>query len=229
MSKGYTRAEFISSIEKVDASELYTRNMVNYRGKTKDTKEFYTEVFAEWILSNLNVLERIQQHNRQRPYRISSHENREIPSSNRQEEIIAITLFKKRDSITVLNAGFGKILDYQVPLKAHQHDKAGKIDLLSSKGNEVYALELKKQDSTETMLRCVLESYTYTKMLDVNKLLDEYQISKNASIIPAPLVFEGSSPYLEYNIMTHPNLIELIKVLGVKPFILPKSFMSQLG
>lgn len=229
MSKTYTRLELISKIENVEAPVLYTLNEVNYQGKTKDTKEFYTEVFAEWLLSNLDILNGIKPHNRTLPYRVLSHEHREIPTSNRTEEIIAITLFKNRNNPVVLNAGLGTILDYQVPLKVHQHDKAGKIDLLSSNGNEVYVLELKKQDSTETMLRCVLESYTYSKMLIPNKLLTEYAIDQNASIIPAPLVFENSRPHLEYDINTHPKLIELIKVLGIKPIILPDTFMSQLG
>ena len=229
MSKSYTRAELISKIENVEAPVLYTLNEVKYQGKTKDTKEFYTEVFAEWLLSNLDILNGIKPHNRTLPYRVLSHELREIPTSNRTEEIIAITLFKNRNNPIVLNAGFGTILDYQVPLKVHQHDKAGKIDLLSSNGNEVYVLVLKKQDSPETMLRCVLESYTYLKMLIPNKLFKEYNIDQNASIIPAPLVFENSRPQLEYDTNTHPKLLELIKVLGIKPIILPETFMSQLG
>lgn len=232
MAISYNRTEYIANLEsklrKETVSALYTFNEINYKGKTKDTREFYTEVFAEWLLSNLDILKGIKQHNRTLPYKVASHELRDIPTSNRTEEIIAITLFKNRNNPTVLNAGFGTILDYQVPLKVHQHDKAGKIDLLSSKGNEVYVLELKKQDSTETMLRCVLESFTYSKMLVRNKLLKEYEIDQNALIIPTPLVFENSLPHLEYDINTHPKLLELIKVLGIKPIILSKTFMSQL-
>ena len=62
---------------------------------------------------------------------------------------------------------FGKILDYQVPLKNKSTDKGlGKIDLISVKESSkpgtkiIYFLELKKDNSKETLLRCLLEVYS---------------------------------------------------------------------
>lgn len=55
--------------------------------------------------------------------------------------------------------GIGIVLDYQVPLKNRREDKAGKVDLISLNEDNLYLLELKRQDSNETMLRCVLEGF----------------------------------------------------------------------
>lgn len=78
----------------------------------------------------------------------------------------------------------GKIIDYQTPLKDIQTDKAGKIDLLAYNENEktLRILELKKLDSKETMLRCVLEAYTYLKIVDKAKLLKDFGLPKNTKL-----------------------------------------------
>ena len=229
MAKAYTRAEYFTklkiALKNFGASGLYSINEVNYVGVTKDTKEFYTEVFAEWLLKNPGLLEGIEEHCRELKYRIPGHEQREIPNSNRQEEIIAIKLYKSRDSEKVLHAGFGRILDYQIPLKISQQDSAGKIDLLSQDGSDVLILELKKPDSKETMLRCVLEAYTYSKMVVKEKLFREYGINQSFPLIPAPLVFEGSGPLKDFERGKRPKLFELMDRLDIKPIIIPQDIV----
>lgn len=225
----YSRKDYLKnlekSLEKDGASGLYSIDEVNYVGITKDTKELYTEVFAEWLLENQGLLEGIEEHRRELKYRIPGHEQREIPNSNRQEEIIAIKLYKSRDSEKVLHAGFGRILDYQIPLKISQQDSAGKIDLLSQDGSDVLILELKKPDSKETMLRCVLEAYTYSKMVVKEKLFREYGINQTSSLIPAPLVFEGSGPLMDFERGKRPKLFELMDRLDIKPIIIPQDIV----
>ena len=225
----YSRKDYLKNLEealeKKGASGLYSINEVNYVGITKDTKELYTEVFAEWLLENQGLLEGIEEHRRELDYRIPGHEQREIPNSNRQEEIIAIKLYKSRDSEKVLHAGFGRILDYQIPLKISQQDSAGKIDLLSQDGSDVLILELKKPDSKETMLRCVLEAYTYSKMVVKEKLFREYGINQTSSLIPAPLVFEGSGPLRDFERGKRPKLFELMDRLDIKPIIIPQDIV----
>lgn len=225
----YSRKDYLKklkdALKKYGASGLYSINEVNYVGITKDTKELYTEVFAEWLLENPGLLEGIEEHRRELKYRIPSHEQREIPNSNRQEENIAIKLYKSRDSEKVLHAGFGRILDYQIPLKISQQDSAGKIDLLSQDGSDVLILELKKPDSKETMLRCVLEAYTYSMMVVKEKLFREYGINQTSSLIPAPLVFEGSGPLRDFERGKRPKLFELMDRLGIKPIIIPKDIV----
>ena len=72
----------------------------------------------------------------------------------------------------------GNIIDYQVPLKGKQSDKIGKIDLVGySEQNRRFSLiELKyhPSGSQETLLRCVLELYTYYKFLDKERFKADF-------------------------------------------------------
>ena len=52
---GYTRKEIIDKCEIAlkDVKNFYKNDFVNYRGKTTDTDEYYTEVICEWLIKNI--------------------------------------------------------------------------------------------------------------------------------------------------------------------------------
>jgi len=202
---------------------LYTKDFVNYRGNVVNG-ERYTEIAAMELRKqgNLTLLRGIPKITREASYKTESHKElakREKPSdSNREEEWIAIGLYgKKLDCI-------GKVIDFQTPLKDGSGDTAGKIDLLSYNKNEntAYILELKKPQSEETLLRCVLEAYTYWKTVDKKKLLRDFEL-EGVELRKAVLVFKNSVAYNDfigdecdavYSLMT--------KQLGVDLFVLNK-------
>ena len=214
---GYTRTELLNIIEteKLNIPLFYKADFINYRGKTEDTDEFYTEVVCEWLLKNLDLLNEVPVIRREKNYLTKSHDGViKNLNSNRDEEIIAMQMFNQSEI-----DGIGRILDYQTPLKNKASDKAGKIDLLSYDGATLRILELKKPDSDETMLRCVIEGYTYLKTVDAEKLLEDFGLPKDTEIAANPFVFVDS---VAYNEMTEdrPNLKELIKVLNCKPIFI---------
>ena len=153
---------------------------------------------------------------------------------HKREKIIAIDLFnqsQKEGSIEHL----GKILDYQTPLKGERKDPYGEIDLLSvnEKEKRVYILELKKNkadkkdDTSETLLRCILEAYTYYKLVAKRKLLDNFGLSayEVEDIVIAPLVFKEDKQRKEWDEMMagkRPKLRNFIDKLDVNvvPFFL---------
>lgn len=229
MAKGYREEQIRCKIKSnmcSDIGHLYQNPILNYQGNTIDTKQLYTEVAASEILNNIECLDKISVIQRTNPYRIISHQDREIPDSNREEEKIAIALLKKSYLGLLKDKSFGKVFDYQVPLKQTRKDKGvGKIDLvsISDDGNKVYLLELKRSDSKESMLRCVLEAYTYSKQLDSVKFKNDYSgiCAQEAVITPAPLVFFDKWQYKEYYDGRHPRLRELMEKLGnIKPFFI---------
>ncbi len=89
--------------------------------------------------------------------------------TNRKEEILAKLLFYQGNV-----DGLGYIFDYQTPLKATQNDSYGKIDLLGyNKDDKCYSvieLKYRPSGSEETLLRCVLEAYTYYRLLDIKQI-----------------------------------------------------------
>ena len=142
-------------------------------------------------------------------------------NSNRAEEIVAIKLFNQSKNGYIYDF-IGEIIDYQTPLKSSRKDVAGKIDLLSyDRDNKViHILELKKPNSTETMLRCVLEGYTYLRTVDSEKLISDFRKFQDKPVIKAnPFVFKcvESNPYQEMQQEDRKWLRKLMLLLDSNP------------
>lgn len=226
MAKGYIKDEIINKLENLkDISTLYKEDFINYRGDTTDTKEKYTEVIAEWLIKNFNLFDNIKKITRQSSYKVDTHDGKHNnQNSNRLEEIMAIEIFNQK-SLNIL----GEVIDYQTPLKDKLGDEAGKIDIISyDKDNKiVYILELKREDSKETMLRCVLEIFTYSKTLDKDKFLEDFNLPKDTKIKASPLVFFNGSQYKEMADSDNKYLKDLIKKLEIELFYISKNNNSE--
>ena len=221
MGKKYSKNEILEEIQ--DMGNFYKRKVVNYRGTTSDSKEYYTEVVAEWILKNIYLFDYIKPITREKSYKVDSHDGKNKDNdSNREEEKIAMKLFDLSQNQGKVFDIIGKIVDYQTPLKDIQTDKAGKIDLLAYNENEeektLRILELKKPDSEETMLRCVLEAYTYLKVVDKDKLLKDFGLPEDTEIKACPFVFYDGEQHQEMKEIkdSRKNLGELIEKLGIE-------------
>ena len=220
----YTREEIIKKLQdsSKDMSTLHTQTFINYTGKTTDTKEKYTEVIVEWLLNNIDLLYKIKKITRLSSYKVDTHDGKHNnPTSNRKEEIMAIEIFNQK-SLNIL----GKVIDYQTPLKNERDDKAGKIDIVSYNRDikTVYLLELKKEDNEETMLRCVLEIFTYFKTLDKDKFLEDFNLPKDTKIKASPLVFFNGSQYKEMSGSDNKFLKQLMDKLDIEPFYIIKNY-----
>ena len=192
---------------------FYQKGCINYRGKTPDTKEYYTEVIAQWLLEHPELPDQIKTNTRQSSYRIKGHDGiPDHPDSNREEELIAMAM--KRQGVL---HGVGQVLDYQTPLKNVRKDKAGKIDLLAYDGTTLRILELKEPDSKETMLRCVLEGDTYLRTVDQAKLLADFGLPADTPVVACPFVFHGGFQWSEMQ-GDRPYLKRLMTQLNSKPY-----------
>lgn len=216
MGKKYSKNEILEEIQ--DMGNFYKRKVVNYRGTTSDSKEYYTEVVAEWILKNIYLFDYIKPITREKSYKVDTHDGIiKNKGSKREEEKIAMKLFDLSQNQGKVFEIIGKIIDYQTPLKDIQTDKAGKIDLLAYNESKktLRILELKKPDSEETMLRCVLEAYTYLKVVDKAKLLKDFELPENTKIKACAFVFYGGEQHQEMQ-KNKENLGELIKKLDIE-------------
>lgn len=219
---GYQEKDIINKIMAAsqDMNLFYSKNFVNFKGKTSDTNKVYTEVIAEYLCNNSALFSNMKSITRVKPYYVGIHTATYNSSSNRTEEIIAMQLAK----LEHIN-GIGDILDYQVPLKNKQSDAAGKIDLLSydAENDTVRILELKRPDSNETLLRCVLEGYTYKRLVDEKRLLLDFS-AKDSRIDPnrtqvkaSPLIFINSNPYKEWKDISRKHIMNLMNSLDCQP------------
>ena len=220
MGKKYSKEEIIKKLEvaKSEMGQFYSENFLNYIGETLDKKGDYTEIIAGWLLDNIELFEEIKPITREKNYKVDSHDGKiKNEKSNREEEKIAMKIFDLSQNQGKVFDIIGKIIDYQTPLKDIQTDKAGKIDLLAYNENEktLRILELKKPDSKETMLRCVLEAYTYLKIVDKVKLLKDFELPENTTIKACPFVFYNGEQYKEMQ-QDREHLKKLIEKLGIE-------------
>ena len=184
LSKNCTQQEVEQEVEQEVVGNFYKTSILNYRGYVTGEKKVKEHLYTERIAKSILEHDLLTTWNSLVPVR----ENHFIPdhskececiiSTNRKEEILAKLLYRQGDV-----SGLGKILDYQTPLKNKLSDSYGKIDLLSynNKDNLISIVELKYRPSVsdETLLRCILEAYTYYKLLMLEqvkqKLNDENQ------------------------------------------------------
>lgn len=216
---GYTREQIHLRLAElaVNMPLFYKGGCINYRGKTTDTQEYYTEVISEWLLDHLELLENIKPITRQSSYLVIGHDGiPDHPDSNREEELIAMAM-KRQGQLSLV----GQVLDYQTPLKNVQKDRAGKIDLLTYDGIALRILELKEPDSKETMLRCVLECYTYLKTVNQAKLLADFGLPSDTKIAACPFVFRKGFQWKEMQ-QDRPYLKRLMNALNSKPYYAAK-------
>ena len=217
----YSKDEIIKKLEvaKSEMGQFYSQDFVNYRGKTSDKeRDYYTEIIAKWLLDNIELFNDIKMISRENSYKVDSHDGKiKNEKSEREEEIIAMKLFDFSQNQGKVFDIIGKIIDYQTPLKNVQTDDVGKIDLLAYNKKEkiLRILELKRPGSKETMLRCVLEAYTYLKILDKTKLLKDFGLTEDTKIKACPFVFYGKEQYREMQ-QDREHLKDLIEKLGIE-------------
>ena len=223
MPKVYTKSEILDKLEealkKNDAMDiLYTEKFINYRGYTSDSKESYSEIIAEALLTQLEKFENIRSIDRKYGYKTSSHNGKTANAeSNRKEERFALELFNTKKDYDHI----GTILDYQIPIKNIRGDKAGKIDLLADNNNELILLELKVDGNKDTLLRCVLEIVTYWHQINHDKLYEKFvnpKHSYNKKPKKAILVPLMSSQHEEYK-NKNTNMRNLMLKLDVEFFL----------
>lgn len=230
----YTEADIIAKCEiAIKTPEtFYNEPFVNYTGCCSGTGRPYTEVIAEYLIEHIEDFKKIRQITREEPYYTGTHSGVYSSSSPRTEEIIAMKMFNycKNDGGKYIE--IGKIIDYQTPLKNVQVDEAGKIDLLAYNrhDNILRILELKKPDSTETMLRCVLEAYTYLRIVNQRKLIEDFHVAytwirRTCTVKACPFIFKGSNPHKEYMALAkRPMLGELMYLLDSVPIFIQKGY-----
>ena len=219
----YTHEQMLEKMQAAsqEMSTFYQQAFINYQGYEKGAGKAkgpaYSEDIADYLLANPSVFDGISVLTRSTSYKVEGHDGvTENPDSNRAEERIALGMFGN----TYEN--IGKIIDYQTPLKNARTDKhVGKIDLLSETDNEIWLIELKKYDSDETLLRCVLESYTNYKMVDTIKLKQDFGLDPEKPVRPAAIVFRDQDQHESYQ-KPDSSVRKLMTALDVNLFVIAK-------
>jgi hypothetical protein len=227
----YKKSELIRKIRE-SGKPLYQRPCVNYTGVTTDTKERYTEVIAEHLLANLDEFRNgFETVTRQKSYKVKGHSVEPYTfdptdtTVRRKEERLARSLRGHRYSNCRL-----QILDYQIPLKDaravtnKENEGLGKIDLLGSVSDGLVVIEFKRPDSPETLLRCILEAYSYWATVDREKLAKDFN-REGESVYAGVLIYEDSQPSKDF--WARPSKVwDLMVALGVRAYVLSEVYFD---
>lgn len=132
------------------------------------------------------------------------------------------------------NDGSFRILDYQTPMRNTNNDNEKGIDLIGFDNRHLYILEYKRKNSDESLLRSVLEAYSYRRLIDkgIIKFAQDFGCG-GAEVIPAILMMEGSSQwnmYQEQLLDNNSPILSLMEELGVKAFVIKptKEFVENM-
>ena len=228
MAKKYSKQEIISFCEKASENmpSFYQESFVKNKGKTKEG-EYYTEIIAEWLLDHFDKFAEIPQVERMNSYKIDEHTGEIKQMTNRVEERVAKMLYNTHQPYN----GIGEFIDYQTPLKNIRADKGvGKIDLLSRNDmtRSIYIIELKKKTSPETMLRCVLECYTYLRTVSKKKLFESFNVPADYELKASPLVYKDGLQFKEYKDKGRKHLHLLMEKLECTPFFVEEKLVFDI-
>lgn len=230
MSKQYSFQKFEEIFKKAIAKpdSFYQNPLVNWQGRFSDLECLYSDKISEELLQPDNFMKISEivsvPREKDRPYLPRSDRSPQKGSSNRLEERFAKLLVNKN------LADLGQVFNYQVPLKATRKTPAGKIDLVTRTAANIFLVELKGPfNRQDTLLRSVLEVWTYSKQICREKFLQEFKAEFPCSfalndIKPAVLLFPGTLAFEEAEEMTEKgncnrqHLKALVTKLGVLVF-----------
>ena len=203
---------------------LYTTACVNQSDTLMGGAEFTSEVVASYLLSHPPLIDSgIKRIRREKTYAVEHSKKPRAEKSKRAEELMAIRLVENHHT----GSAYGTMIAYQIPLKNTNKDiGAGKIDLVSyHEGlNTLFIHEFKRRKNPESLLRCVLEIYTYFSTVDKNKLLSDFGHT-DAKLTPSVLVYAGSRQYEQFKVFK--NVRALMMKLGIEFHILEEPNYDQ--
>jgi hypothetical protein len=232
MGQGYSKEETLKRLERaVGAPEsLYASDCVKWSGVVSGGKESYSELIAGALLEKVDGLKTNILSICRPDYSVPSHHDKPI----RKEELFAKSLVGAELPL------LGKIIDFQLPLKRVRKEsgagksRIGKVDLISyrqGKSPAVYLIEFKNwNNSTDSLLRSVLEIHTYYCQLDkdaFDRYLAKHKYPK-AGVRKALLLGKGCLAYEQAKALKETSaLSKLIKALGVEIFFLDLNIQAS--
>jgi len=188
----------------------------------------YCEICLDFIEKHKKDFCGIKPATRKNNYKVASHSiekakatlaKGDVKGSGREEERLVLKMYAG-----VISAHpFGKILDYQVPLKNKKSDKHGKIDFICEKSNELWLVEIKRENSDESILRAIMEIVTYYQVMDKEKLLDDFgknYIGEN-NIKKKIAIFKGSVADKQLHGKQGKRIKEILDFYDIEVLILP--------
>jgi len=191
----------------------------------------YQPYITGLIANDIEILKTIQPSPRKEIFKYHSGTS-SVRGSNQHEKRFAMALC--HDSRYNGHYVFGTCVEYELPLCPRKGEyidgdnkEFGNIDLLCRKDNTIYMIEVKKDESQETLLRAVMEAYTYWKQGSsvLRKEIKSKWGIDDPHLCVGVLIFKDSKPEKELKSLINNKALKKIieqisnEVKGFKFFI----------
>lgn len=210
MSKELTKEEFLSRLENRTCRYLYQVGVI--ATPNDNYVKYAYEYILEKELSCKKELKGIDEIVRVKNYK-GDHSKSHLEDTNRIEEHIVMQFYSDNGKGYIKRI-FGKILDYQVPMKNSNEDKGIKaIDFINLKNNILYLSEIKAPNSKESLLKAILEIQTYYQIVCKSKLKKDFHIDDNVLIKKSIVIYSNTKAYKQFQNNIHiKKLIDLFEI-----------------
>ena len=218
------KQDLIDLLQKNDKPEEWYRNSIFLR---RGKKNYIVSMYAEYLCEKINVIKeklgKISSKLRKDGYK-TERKIKFTDASNRRENNIARLLFKKGIELEKV----GRVIDYEIPLRINSNQK---IDLLCVNENSLNIVELKSDKSKESILKAILEIYTYEKLIDEDNWneyifnLENGNISKGIRNKKCIMLFAKTIPV---DTITD-EVKELLKALEISVYIYKNNLPKEIN
>lgn len=185
--------------------------IVNVRGRNNK----YNEQICKCIVHNFNKLRNIKETQCPKHAYYQDRKNNVYNFINNTpinltEKRLAICFYNMVQGIDV----FDEPLHYETPIG---EDELGAIDLIYKDNNYINLIELKSGKSPETLLRAILEIYTYYKKINKEKFYSDFNLNSSLKFRLVLLLEETTISAQEANKLNIYNeLSNLIKLIQME-------------
>jgi len=181
-------------------------------------RKSYSENIADIIVNDFYLIKLVKKDLRQNNFKIDDH----CGQSQLSTHIVQHT--EKRFLRALFNfanekplESIGKVIDYEVPLKGKRGAKHGDIDLLAHNNNNLFVIEAKKHNSSESILKAILEAYVYSKLVHSIKeqFYSDFGFTSELILTPTILTFKSATSGKQLlSINNYPNIKRLLSFLN---------------
>ena len=175
----------------------------------------YCEWISKWITGSAKGIQLADGGLRERSFRLTNHQGQiELQTSIAQvtEKRIIRAIFNLTEFPSL-----GRVVDYEVSLKETQDARHGDIDLLCDSGDAALCVEAKKPQSSESVLKAILQAFTYTRLVSSvrSRFLPDFDLPDTHNLTPVVLTYYSASSGKQLlQKESYPNLLLLIENLN---------------
>jgi len=181
-------------------------------------RKSYSDDIANIIINNFHLINLVKKDLRQNNFKIDDH----CGQAQLSTPIVQFT--EKRFLRALFNFAnekpleyIGKVIDYEVPLKGKRGAQHGDIDLLTCNNNNLFVIEAKKHNSSESILKAILEAFVYTKLVSSVKrnFYASFGLNIKLTLTPAILTFKSATSGKQLiSLKDYPNIKRLLFFLN---------------